>query len=56
VELLPYCQRYGLIDLDVLRSRRGLPCAFFISDVLSCQVDCLISLSPLSLNVYWYNT
>jgi hypothetical protein len=51
VELLPYCQRCRLIDLDVLCSRRRVSCALFISDFLSCKLDCLIILSALELNV-----
>jgi hypothetical protein len=41
VELPPYCQRCRLIDLAVLSSRRRVSCALFISDVLSCKLDCV---------------
>jgi hypothetical protein len=54
IELLPYCQRCRLIDLDVLSSRRRVSCALFISDVLSCKLDCPIILSSLRLNFYLY--
>jgi hypothetical protein len=56
IEQPPYCQRCRLIDLDVLRSRRRVSCALFISDVISCKFDCPIILSSLRLNVYLYNT
>jgi hypothetical protein len=43
-------QRYRcrLIDLDVLSSRRRVSCALFISDILSCKLDCPIILSSLT--------
>jgi hypothetical protein len=44
-----------LIDLDVLSSRRRVSCALFISDVIGCKLDCPISFSSLTLNVYLYN-
>jgi hypothetical protein len=56
IQLPPYCQRCRLIDLDVLSSGRRVSCALFISDVLSCKLDCHIILSSLRLNVYLYNT
>jgi hypothetical protein len=44
VELPPHCQMYRLIDLDVFSSRRRVSCVLFISDVLSCKLDCPIIL------------
>jgi hypothetical protein len=38
-----------------LSSRRRVLYALFISDVLSCKLDCPIILSSLRLNVYLYN-
>jgi hypothetical protein len=51
IKLLPYCQRFRLIDLDVLSSRHRVSCALFISDVLSCKLDSPIILSSLRLHV-----
>jgi hypothetical protein len=36
--------------------RRRVSCALFISDALSCKLDCPIILSSLRLNVYFYIT
>jgi hypothetical protein len=55
IELPPYCQRCRLIDLAVFISRRRVLYALFISDVLSCKLDCPIILSLLRLNVCLYN-
>jgi hypothetical protein len=55
IELPPYCKRCRLIDLYVLSCRRRVSCALFISDVLSCKLDCPIIFSSLRLNVYLYN-
>jgi hypothetical protein len=40
----------------LLSSRRRVSCALFISDVLSCKLDCPIILYSLRPNVYLFNT